>query len=106
MRKRLFTPSIITLVVGCLLIAYSDRPNSLAAILGYVGVILALALFILGFFHKAGPPPEPSIGEEEARSLRQEFSKNGRVSAVRRLRGMYPHLSISDASRALDDLVE
>lgn len=106
MRERLFTSSIIALVVGCLSIAYSDRPNSLLAILGFLGLILALALFIIGFFHKSGPPHEPSISEEEARSLRQEFSKNGRVSAVKRLRGMYPHLSIRDASRTLDDLVE
>lgn len=106
MRGKLFSSSLTALVVSCLLIAYSGRPTDITAVVGFAGLIFALALAIFGFYYRDNRDQPLEIGPEEKSALRQEFLKNGEVSAIKRLRENHPKVSIVDARDALRTLIK
>ena len=106
MRGKLFNSSLTALTVNCLLIAYSGRPTDITAVVGYAGLIFALALAVFGLYYRDNRDQPLEIGPEEKSALRQEFLKNGEVSAIKRLRENHPNVSIVDARHALRTLIK
>lgn len=106
MRRKLFVSSMLVLIIGCLLVAYSGRSTDMTAVIGFIGLILALALVVIGQFCRDKRALQLELGPEEKLALRQEFRRNGEIGAIKNLRENHPDLSIKDARHAISTLIK
>ena len=75
-----------------------------ALILSLLGMLMLVATELIERRHPLPEAPLPAIHTDVAGQLRQQRDESGTVAAVRRLRKMYPEISLLQAAQLVRDL--